>query len=170
MAHRPTSRRKRNVDADAGDLNLTPVMNLFMVIIPFLLMTAVFVNTTIIEIHLPQESKAPQAPSDKKVTEDDILTIGLTAKGFTFSGLGKRIATIKKKDGKFDFISLQKKLVELKKKHPTKEEVVLLFKADAPYDLVIDTMDATRIALVKNGETTTKQNLFPMVSVGEISE
>ena len=55
MAYRPSKRRHHSISDT--DLNLTPVMNLFMVIIPFLLLTAVFAKMAIIDTYLPQEGE-----------------------------------------------------------------------------------------------------------------
>ena len=55
MSRRPTARRR--LSSLSPDLDLIPVMNLFMVLIPFLLLTAVFAKTVAIDIYLPQISE-----------------------------------------------------------------------------------------------------------------
>ncbi len=143
-------------------------MNLFMVLIPFLLLTAVFARTTIIDLRLPQES---MAESDKKeVTSDEVLTISVTDSGLYFSGLGKSTPPVKKKDNEYDFELLTKRLEKIKDEHPEKEEVILLFSPDAPYELIIRMMDATRETSIKDDLGQTRRRLFPAVSVGEYVE
>ena len=166
MARKPTRLRKKGVEAD---LNLTPVMNLFMVLIPFLLLTAVFARTAIIEIHLPQEGQV-QEPAKKDKKKPEVLTISLTKKGFVFSGLGKKIKRINKKDGEYDFELLTKKLLGLKKKYPEREEVILLFHPDMKYELVVRMMDTTRETVVTSNGISEKKKLYPVLSVGEIAE
>jgi biopolymer transport protein ExbD len=147
------------------DLDLVPVMNIFMILIPFLLLSAVFVKTAIIDIHLPQEKLAgKEAP---KITPKGFLTIHVTEKGFSFGGIGKDMRTIKRKGGALDFKLLSEKLLKLKEKNPETDEAIILFKGDTPYELVIKTMDAAReIIKVKDGDTV-RRTLFPLVSVGE---
>ena len=140
MARKPS--RRRHKDFLGTDINLIPVMNLFMVLIPFLLLTAVFANTTIIDIRLPQEKM--KASEKKNITADDILTVHVTPTGFRFSGLGKHLSAINKKGGSYDFDALSKALSSLKDSHKSSEEVILMFQPETPYETVIKSMDATR--------------------------
>ncbi len=43
----------RRRDRQESDLDLTPVMNIFLILIPFLLLTAVFVKIAVLELSLP---------------------------------------------------------------------------------------------------------------------
>jgi biopolymer transport protein ExbD len=144
-------------------------MNLFMVLIPFLLLTAVFVKTTVIEVHLPEESTKEASPD--ALSPEEILTISLTSKGFIFSGLGKNISDIAMNpNDSFNFELLSIQLQALKDKHPKSEEVILLFNPNTSYALVVQMMDTTREVWrpTTNGGRE-KKVLFPNVSVGEIS-
>ncbi len=151
--------RKKRPSLDA-DLDLLPIMNLFMVLIPFLLLSAVFVKISVIDIYLPQASATPTAKGDKKPPQ--ILTIHVTEKGFSFSELGKSLPKINKRSGKYNFSALTKSLLGLKQKYPESGEVVLLFVSDTPYETVVKTMDSSRETIV-NKETIT---LYPNVSIG----
>ena len=167
MARIPTRRRhKATLDEE---INLIPVMNLFMVLIPFLLLTAVFAKTAIIDVYLPKAAGA--ALSDKTVKKaaapGAVLTIQVTAKGFRFTGLGRGVADIGKRDGKYDFTALSKALVKLKAKYPAKEEVILLFEPTTPYETVVKMMDTTRELIEKSGKKSSRKTLFPLVSVGQ---
>lgn len=163
MARRPS--RKRHHSFLGDDINLIPVMNIFMVLIPFLLLTTVFAKTALIDIYLPSES-----PSGKKAAEAnpaEVLTIHMTDSGFAFSGLGHGMPAIIKKDGAFDFELLARKVEEIKAQHSDREEVIILFEPDIHYELVIKAMDAVReIVEIKDGKAARK-TLFPLVSVGE---
>lgn len=160
MARRPTRRLHR--DPLWREMDLVPVMNLFMVLIPFLLLSAVFVKTAVIDVHLPTESQGAVEP-----VTGDILTVHATDVGFSFSGLGAGLGPVRKKGGAFDFELLSERLLELKRRYPESREVIILFKADMPYELIIKTMDAAReIIKTKSGETV-RLTLFPLVSVGE---
>ena len=163
MARRPT--RKRH-SAGMEDLNLTPVMNVFIILIPFLLLTTVFVKTAIINVYLPGNT------SDREQTDransERILTLHMTRDGFSFSGLGKEIPPVKKDNsGSYDFGLLNSRVAALKERYPKHEEAIILFAPDTPYELVIKAMDATReVATSKQGKITRK-TLFPVISVGE---
>ncbi len=161
MARRPTRRRHSAADAD---INLIPVMNLFMVLIPFLLLSAVFAKTAVIDVYLPQMQQAerPSAPSPSEV-----LTVEATPEGFTLSGLGRGLPPVPKRDGEYDFAALSEALSAVKAKNPAGREAILLFATETPYELVIKTMDATRERVEQRGGRVEREPLFPLVSVGE---
>lgn len=162
MSRRPTARRR--LSSLSPDLDLIPVMNLFMVLIPFLLLTAVFAKTVAIDIYLPQIS---EEGAGKSAPPHEVLTVRLNKNGFVFGGLGRFIAPVEKKGERYDFELLSKRLLELKKNHPDKDEVILLFDPATPYELVIKLMDATREAVTKESGIPIRKRLFPLVSVGE---
>ncbi|MCK4846417.1 MAG: biopolymer transporter ExbD [Deltaproteobacteria bacterium] len=167
MAKVPTRRRHKSTLDE--EINLIPVMNLFMVLIPFLLLTAVFAKTAVIDIYLPAAAIASNDKVVKKAASAPtiVLTIHVTKKGFRFTGLGKGIGEIKTANNKYDFTALSKELVKLKEKYPTKEEVILLFEAATSYEVVVKMMDTTRELIEKKGEKSTRKHLFPLVSVGQ---
>ena len=45
--------RRRRRSQDPGDINITAFMNLMVILVPFLLITAVFSRITILELNLP---------------------------------------------------------------------------------------------------------------------
>ncbi len=146
------------------DLNIIPLLNVFVIIIPFLLLTAVFARTAIIDILLPGESGA--AASTSPAEEGRFLTVKVTGKGFRLGGIG-RGRFIPKKNGRLDFEALTDRLVKLKDRYPQVEEVAILFDPDVSYDLVIKVMDSAREAYtVKDGKRI-RRILFPVVSLGE---
>lgn len=151
--------RKRRTPVDS-DLDLLPIMNLFMVLIPFLLLSAVFVKISVIDIYLPQ-APTTKAPADNKKPLE-VLTINITNSGFSFSGLGKSIPRINKQKGKYNYKELTKSLLSLKQKYPESGEVILLFIANTPYETVVKTMDSSREAVINNKTIS----LFPTVSIG----
>ena len=63
------SRRHRR--KDAGELNITAFMNLMVVLVPFLLITAVFSRLTILELNLP---------SSTEVTPETLRKAGLATR------------------------------------------------------------------------------------------
>ncbi len=60
LRHRRGSRR----DSDTADLNITAFMNLMVILVPFLLITAVFSRLAILELYLPGSSNEPTNPQD----------------------------------------------------------------------------------------------------------
>lgn len=156
MAYRPTKRRHH---PPGEELNLTPIMNVFMIIIPFLLLTAVFAKTAIIDIFLPQERQSELTGSASPIL--NILTIKTTEKGFELGGIGEGVF-VPKNGNDLNFKQLTKELIKLKTRYPEQKEVVLLFAPHAPYDLIVKVMDTAR-----ETQEEKVQVLFPLVSLGE---
>lgn len=91
MGARPSIRR--HYTEGESELNLIPLMNVFCILIPFLLLTAVFVQLTIINTNLPtaaslenEDAKKEESPTPevKKLN----LTVFITNEGFTLAGYG----------------------------------------------------------------------------------
>jgi len=137
-------------------------MNVFMIIVPFLLLTVVFAKTVVIDIYLPQENQSESVSADDKLPE--ILTIKITEKGFELGGIGEG-KVIDGSGYNFNYPQLTKELEKLKERYPEKEEVILLFDPDISYDIVIKVMDAAR-ETSEGGQRT----LFPHVSLGEVEK
>ncbi len=161
MALKPSKRRHQ---LTSPDLNLTPIMNIFMIIIPFLLLTAAFSKTAIIDVYLPQENNVVSTATPEKMA--GVLTINIKENGFDLGGIARK-THIPKIDGKLDFNKLQKKLIEIKKKNPEQQEVILLFNPEFSYELVIKVMDAARETTEDVNGKKVKRVLFPFASLGE---
>ncbi|MBI5599350.1 MAG: biopolymer transporter ExbD [Deltaproteobacteria bacterium] len=165
MAFKPSKKRHRHIVG--AELNLTPIMNVFVIIIPFLLLAAVFAKTAIIDIYLPQEREA-QAKSDKSQPSENlgILAVQVSSRGFMLGGIGNG-AFIPKNGGAYDYEALSKELVKVKERHPKNEEVIILLEPDLSYDIVVQVMDSARDATVTRDGKQTIYTLFPVVSLGE---
>lgn len=150
--------RRRHQHAADGDLNLTPMIDIFIMLIFFLLLTAVFAKTAIIDTYLPKDDADAAGQS---ASEGGVLAIKITERGFELSGIGGGIFIPKNQNG-LNYEELTNRLAAIKQRHPQKEEAILLFDAGAPYDTVVKVMDASR-------ETSdgSRRLLFPQISLGE---
>ena len=103
MAARPSVRRRRN--EFNGEVNLIPLMNVFCILIPFLLLTAVFVQLSVIDTQLPTSgSTATPVPGNDSPTPTPPPKLNLTVwirfpdlqadreGGFTLAGYGGVLA------------------------------------------------------------------------------
>lgn len=154
---------KRN--KDQAEIDVTTFLNLMVVLIPFLLITAVFSRITIQELNLPQQAAGGAAPDKPLVTIEVILRqdkLQITD--------GDRITdTISKVEDKHDFQSLSEKLLVLKDQYKEKEDAIILIEPDIEYEDVIRVMDAVKIAEVKlpDQEDIERISLFPKISLGD---
>lgn len=147
------------------ELDVTTFLNLMVVLIPFLLVTAVFSRITIEELNLPTQAAGGNKPDKPAVTIEVIVRkqkLQITN--------GRQItATIPKHDGKYDIKKLSADLQTLKNKYGDKEDATLLVEPEVEYEDVIHVMDAMKVAVVKDKESgePVRMDLFPQLSLGD---
>ena len=161
MARRHHYRRKT---APTYEIDVTVFLNLMVVLIPFLLITAVFSRMTIVELNLPSSAGGPSNGADSFRVEVIVREEGMEITNGTAI-----IATIPKKDEEFDLDTLSDMMVDLKREYPDHEAASVLMEARIPYDYLIQVMDVVRSVEVPTeieGEFEIYA-LFPEISVGD---
>jgi len=175
MAYRPSFRR--STSEDEVEPNLTPVMNLMVVLIPLLLSSAQFIKIGVIDLNLPPAVGAKgaitEAPKEAEKKLD--LAVTITDKGFFISsslailkGESNEGPSISKlEDGEYDFQELSRKLLEIKQKasdnFPDDDKIVIQAEPEISYQILIFTMDAARSIIEE--EMQYPISLFPDVSL-----
>jgi len=155
--------RYRNVDS--AELNITAFMNLMVILVPFLLITAVFSRLAILELNLPGSSSEPADPQELTFQLEVIVRKGQIEVGDrTVGALGvyPRAA-----DSDYDYEALSTKLSELKERYPDKTDAAILLESDIPYDTLVQVMDRVRIAETIEDERIVRSDLFPDISIGD---
>ncbi|TQV84538.1 ExbD/TolR family protein [Aliikangiella coralliicola] len=162
---------KRSREANA-ELNITAFMNLMVVLVPFLLITAVFSQVSILNLNLPTGT-SEALPTDEEPPK--ALEVVIRADKFDVlernSGLLKRIENTE--EG-YDFKGLNEFLQQVKA-HPEfniDTGVTLLMEMDTEYDTLVQTMDAVRLIVRDERELDEYGNviqgeLFPNISMGD---
>jgi biopolymer transport protein ExbD len=123
------------------DLDVTPIMNLFMVLIPFLVSMAVFTHMAIIDFSLPPAQG--EGPAQEESKELDI-SIVVTQSGFRIVGTGKKLDLIPLERGQYQYDRLRALLKAVKFEYPSQKSVVLVLESDVLYDDIIKFMDVCR--------------------------
>ncbi len=173
MAFRPSFRSSRT--AEEVEINMTPVMNLMVVLIPLLLSSAQYIKIGVIDLNLPPAvgTSVSQLEAPKETEKKLDLAVTITDQGFFISsslailkninGQGPTIPITE--SGEYDFEELSKKLYELKRKalgnFSDTEKIVILAEPQINYQLLINTLDAARSVTVEDKTYT----LFPGVSL-----
>lgn len=129
-------------DNESIDLDMTPIMNLFMVLIPFLMSMAVFTQLSVIDFSLPPAASAGEAAETE--TKELDISIVVSSKGFRIVGTGKKLDLVPMKRGKYQFEQLRALLKAVKFQYPSQKSVVLIFEAETLYDDIIKFMDVCR--------------------------
>ncbi len=158
MARRHHYRRRQK---ELTELDVTTFMNLMVVLVPFLLITAVFSRITIAELDLPSaQSAAPATPTFR--VEVVVREAGLEIMDGT-----QVIAAIPKSGDVYDLSKLSEYLVAIKHEYPEKEDASVLLEPDIEYDHLIQVMDTVRSVETDDGGQTTRADLFTAISIGD---
>ncbi len=163
MIRRRRGGRRQN--EDTAELNITAFMNLMVILVPFLLITAVFSRLAIIELNLPGSSNEPVEPQEQVfqlevIVRKDKIEIGDRNQGL----LGIYPLT---EDGEYDYEALSNKLSELKNRYPEKTDAAILLESDIEYDTLVQVMDRVRVAEEIRGLSIVRSDLFPDISIGD---
>lgn len=156
------SRRHRR--KDAGELNITAFMNLMVVLVPFLLITAVFSRLTILELNLPSSTEVtpetPQLLNLEIVVRKDELQVADRGTGL--------LRSIPRTEGGEDLEALKSFLRdEVKARFPDASAVTILLEPDIAYDTVVQVMDAVRVDTTETDGRLVQAELFPDISIGD---
>ena len=146
------------------EIDVTTFLNLMVVLVPFLLITAVFSRLTIVELNLPSAAGGPTNNQDNFRVEVIVREAGME-----ISNGSAIIASIPKKDEEYDLESLSELIVELKREYPNQEEASVLMEPRIPYDYLIQVMDVVRSIEVPTGVEDEYElyALFSDISVGD---
>jgi len=157
---------KRRSKEAPHELDVTTFLNLMVVLIPFLLITAVFSRLTIVELNLPSSSGGASSNADSFRVEVVVREAGIEITNGT-----SIIASIPKKDDEFDLDTLSDFMVELKRDYPDHDAASVLMEPQIPYDYLIQVMDIVRSVEVTDEELPEGEvqmvALFTEISVGD---
>lgn len=159
--------RARRLKQVAGDLDITAFMNLMVILVPFLLITAAFSPITVLDIAVPP----PLAPASATSSlNEQALRIDVTIRQDGIEVSDNKIGLIKKiknVNGRYDTNALSELLQNMKDRVPDKRDANVLVEPDIAYDVVVQVMDSVKVAEIKNNGTRVKMELFPAISLGD---
>jgi biopolymer transport protein ExbD len=150
---------------EAPELNITSFLNLMVVLVPFLLITAVFSRITILELNLPTGAGDASKADKPKLTIEVIVR----DKGLEIGNGKTIIARFPKVDEEYDVRTLSEYLIEIKSKNMDKKDATVLMEPEIEYASLVTIMDAVRIAEVVQGDNPELQEieLFPSIAIGD---
>lgn len=159
--------RIRRLRKPAASLEVTAFINVIVVLVPFLLSTAVFTRLSVIELSLPaQNSGVEQLKVDDLKLEVVIRPDALDV-GDRIGGLIQRIPVTPQGH---DLVALSTLMQQIKAKFPQTRTATVLAQPDTSYDVLVQLMDAVREAKVPsaaNPAKTEMAELFPDISIGD---
>ena len=171
-------RRRRDEDLQV-EINMVPVMNMFLVLIPFLLMSSNFMPFNVINASVPvsaaSEATATEDPTKKQKSDIKVtMVVKIKDKGFEVEGVSEELEEIektkltksiahardvKKKTFGYAYQDLTTFLNWVKTEYPKSDTLILIPSQDILYETIIKTMDVART----QGDT----QLFPNVVLSD---
>jgi biopolymer transport protein ExbD len=153
------ARRRRR----PSELLLVPMIDIFTVLVTFLLMTAVFSKTVVLQLNLPaQQAEFKEPPPGLQIevlVRKDLLQVADRNTG--------PLATMPNTANGYDYETLTGYLKRVKAKFPEKTDATILLEKDTPYDILVQVMDHVRVFEAKDGLRTVQAELFPDISIGD---
>ena len=154
---------RRNIET--AELNITAFMNLMVILVPFLLITAVFSRLAILELNLPGSSTEAATPQEQTfqlevIIREDKIEVGDRNQGL----LGVYPNT---ELGEYDYDALSAKLSELKARYPQKTDAAILLESEIAYDTLVQVMDRVRVGEEVTDDAVRRNDLFPNISIGD---
>lgn len=130
------------------ELQITAFMNLMVVLIPFLLITAVFARMTAIELNVPPESSTPSTVQQKSADTtppDFSLVVSIMEDEISIINKDATLGAFKKDaKGQYDFQGVSKLLQNLKQEFPEEKSATILSSPSVQYKTLVETIDAVR--------------------------
>jgi len=157
------SRWRKRRKHEPPELNITSFMNLMVILVPFLLITAVFSRMAILELNLPSTDSVVQESgpefSLEVIVRSDAIEVGDRNAGV--------LSSLPLLDGEYDLEGLNAYLKRVKASFPDELAVTLLLESDVDYEVLVKVMDAVRTYRVEEPGNFSRAELFPEISIGD---
>ena len=157
-------RFSKKLATEAEELNITAFMNLMVILVPFLLVTAVFSRMSILELDLPPLNAKETAQEEIKLQLELVLRENSFDLQDSTIGLIKRFERNQNETRWNRFSDL---MVEIKTRFPDERAITLLLEPGIDYKTLITAMDHVRSADVVRMTTVETIELFPDISIGD---
>ena len=155
-------------ELDEADLDITPFMNLMIVLVPVLLISMVFSQIAILQLNLPDLTGSVTQSAEEKLQLEVVLRKSSVEVYFPSGVLVKKIEAEKTEEGeKFDYKQLSLVLQEIKRRVTDKSDVLLLSEADISYQCLVSAMDTVRAYTTLVATSAVEIALFPDISLGD---
>jgi biopolymer transport protein ExbD len=158
-------RQRRNQARNRGrsDLNIVPMLDVMVILAFFLIFTAVFSRTSILEVHVP--GPGPQAGTPQSALELEVI---LRRSGLEIADRNSGVlSTVPANASGQDVVRLSELLENVKVRFPDKRNATLLVAEDVDYDTIVQVMDAVRVRQSTEGTRVVSRELFPQIALGD---
>jgi biopolymer transport protein ExbD len=155
----------RRLKKHVAELEVTAFINLIVVLVPFLLSTAVFTRLSVLDLTLPAQTSGVEQLKVEDLKLEIVIRPDSLEVGDKIGGLIQRIPNTG--PGQQDVKALATLIQVIKSKFPEQTAATVLAQPDTPYDALVHVMDAVRENLTINGAKTVRTAMFPDISIGD---
>jgi biopolymer transport protein ExbD len=145
------------------DLNIVPMIDMMVILVFFLIFTAVFSKTNILELNLPSNSQTAMPELPKGLKLEIIVQPGEIVVNDRNSGPLKVLANTA---GGYDIGGLSLFMRNVKSQFPDMTDASVLLAPNIPYDILVQVMDTVRVYQLPVTPFS-KAELFPDIAVGD---
>ena len=158
-------RQQRNHARYRGrnDLNIVPMLDVMVILTFFLIFTAVFSKTSVLEVNLPGPG-AQVADAKPRFELELILRRSGIEVADRHQGVLETIPAAPKGQ---DVARLTEYLAGLKQRVPDVGSATLLVADDVDYDTIVQVLDAARVRQTVDGGRVQREELFPQIALGD---
>ena len=141
--------KRRKKVAGTFEINVTPMIDMFSVMITFLLATAVFSSTGQTRVEVPFLSSKP-APTQEEVDKTPLRLVTVIVENKVVkmeSSLSNNSSSVQKSEFANDprgLDDLQAKLYQLRQQDPKFDKVTVMTELDTKYENLVNVVDAMR--------------------------
>ena len=159
---------RRNRMQETVEMNITAFMNLMVILVPFLLITAVFSRMTVLDLNLPSLDAAANEVTEQKFSLQ--LTIRKDSFLFQDARTGLPLKNIVREGDIIDWREFDDFVKKVKQRFPENEDITMLLGKDVNYKTMIEVMDHVRTYSEVVAATLETYQLFPNISIGDALE
>lgn len=156
-------KKRRIAHRKEAELEVTPFMNMMMLLVCALLASVVFTKITVIDLDFPAGNGSgavdPEQVHLELIVREDQLVVA--------DGRGGAIKTLPLVDGAQDLKGLSLVMQELKRRMPEKRDIVILLDSNTDYQTLVSVMDRVRSYSTVVAMEVVEAELFPVISLGD---
>jgi len=145
------------------DLNIVPMIDMMVILVFFLIFTAVFSKTNVLQLNLPAASTAAPLDLPKTLKLEVIVHDTDVVVNDRNSGPLKTFANT---PNGVDLDSLSEFMRQVKSQFPQMTDATILPSPTTPYDTLVQVMDTVRVYQLPVAPFS-KAELFPDISIGD---
>jgi biopolymer transport protein ExbD len=149
--------------AGRDDLNIVPMIDMMVILVFFLIFTAVFSKTNILQLNLPASSTNPAPPLPPGLKLEVIVHPDGIVVNDRNSG---PLKTLPNTANGYDLDGLSLYMRQVKSQYPDMTDAIVLLSPNIAYDSLVQVMDAVRVYELPV-QPFSKAELFPDISLGD---